>query len=106
MKKILITMAAVFAISMASAQTDPKQVPQSPQTPSTPLPPAKTEVKAKPVKDDKIQKDAVSKQPKMQGEVQPRKDELKTQDHVKGTSKPMTPDTIKPTMNRADKKKQ
>jgi len=96
-------MAAVLAISMASAQTDPKQVPQ---TPSTPLPPTKTEVKAKPVKDDKIQKDAVSKQSKMQGEVQPRKDELKTQDHVKGTSKPMTPDTIKPTMNRADKKKQ
>jgi len=106
MKKIIMTMAAVLTLSIASAQTDPKQVPQTPQTPTTPMPPAKTDIKSKPIQDSEIQTDAVNKQPKKQGEVQPRKDELKTQDHVKGTTKPMTADTIKPTMNRAGKKKQ
>ncbi|MDV6168770.1 hypothetical protein R1T16_10060 [Flavobacterium sp. DG1-102-2] len=94
MKKIFFTMAAVLTISIASAQTDPKQVPQPPQTPSTPLPPAKTDMKAKPVQDVQIQKDAVNKQPKTAGEIQPRKDELKTQDHIKGTTT-VKSDTVK-----------
>jgi len=97
MKKLILTMAAIFTIGIAAAQTDPKQVQQPPQTPSTPLPPPKTEIKDKPIKDSEIQNDAVNRQPKMQGEIQPRKDELKTQNHVKSTSNPATVnDTVKP----------
>ncbi|MHA3787618.1 hypothetical protein ACX0HA_05345 [Flavobacterium hauense] len=94
MKKILLTMAAILVLGIASAQTDPKQVPPAP---STPMPPPKTELKDKPVKDEEIQKDAVNRQPKKQGEIQPRKDELKTQNHVKSTPQPSTlNDTVKP----------
>jgi hypothetical protein len=108
MKKIILTMAAILTIGIASAQTDPKQVPQPPQTPSTPLPPPppKTEIKDKPVKDAEIQNDAVTKQPKKQGEIQPRKDELKTQGHVKSTSQPATVnDTVKAVKKNAKTKK-
>lgn len=107
MKKIILTMAAIFTIGIASAQTDPKQVPQSPQTPSTPLPPPKTEIKDKPIKDAEIQNDAVNKQPKKQGEVQPRKDELKTQGHVKSTPMPTTvSDTVKAVKKTSKSKKE
>lgn len=106
MKKTFMTLAAIFSISMAFAQTDPKQVPQPPQTPSTPVTP-KTEIKDKPVKDEEIQNDAVNKQPKPAGEVQPRKDEIKTQDHVKSTSRPETvTDTVKAVKKDKKKKKQ
>lgn len=94
MKKLILSMAAIFTMGIAVAQTDPKQ---PPQTPSTPPPPPKTELKNNPVKDEEIQNDAVNKQPKMQGEIQPRKDELKTQNHVKSTTPPSTlNDTVKP----------
>jgi hypothetical protein len=106
MKKILMTLAALLTLSIASAQTDPKQVPLPPQTPTTPMPPAKTDIKSKPIQDSEIQTDAVNKQPKKQGEVQPRKDELKTQDHVKGTTKPVASDTIKSTKSQSKKRKQ
>jgi hypothetical protein len=97
MKNLILTMAAIFTVGIAAAQTDPKQVPQPPQAPSTALPAPKTEIKGKPVKDAEIQNDAVNKQPKMQGEVQPRKDELKTQNHVKSTPNPsVVNDTVKP----------
>lgn len=99
MKKIILTMAAVLTLSIASAQTDPKQVPQPPQTP-----PVKTDSKLKPVKDAEIQKDAVNKQSKKAGEVQPRKDEIKTREHVKSTTKPSTPDTIRPTRNEPNRR--
>jgi hypothetical protein len=99
MKKIILTLAAIFTMGIAAAQTDPKdpkQVLQPPQTPSTPLPPPKTDIKQKVVKDEVIQRDGVTNEPKMQGEVQPRKDELKTQGHVKSTPKPSTVnDTVK-----------
>jgi hypothetical protein len=98
MKKIILTLAAIFTIGIAFAQTDPKQVPQPPQTPLAPLPPPppKTEIKDKPIKDAEIQNDAVTKQPKKQGEIRPRKDELKTQNHVKSTSQPaIVNDTVK-----------
>lgn len=94
MKKMILTMAAILTIGVAAAQTEPRQVPQPP---TTPLPPPKTEIKDKPVKDEEIQKDGVTKEPKMQGEVQPRKDELKTQGHIKSTPNPSTVnDTVKP----------
>jgi hypothetical protein len=102
MKKIIMTLGALFSISIAIAQTDPKQVPQPTQTPATPMPP-KTEIKDKPVTDEEIQNDAVSKEPKPAGEVQPRKDEIKTQNHVKSTSRPeAVTDTVKTV--RKDKK--
>ncbi len=105
MKKTMLTMAAVLMISIASAQTNPNQVPQTPQTPSTPVPPA--ELNNKPVKDAEIQNDAVNKQPKMQGEVQPRKDELKTQNHVKSTPSPATVnDTVRAVKKNKRPKKQ
>ena len=106
MKKIILTMAAIFTLGIASAQTDPKQVPQPPQAPSTSPSPPKTDIKTKPVKDAEIQNDAVNKQAKKTGEVQPRKDEMKTQEHVKGTTKPSTPDTVKPTRTEPKKKRQ
>ena len=109
MKKIILTLAAIFIISIASAQTDPKQVPQPPQTPSTPLPPppSKTALKEKPLTDAEIQSDAVNKQPKKQGEVQPRKDELKTQNHVKSTPSPGTVnDTVRTVKKDKRAKKQ
>lgn len=89
MRKIILSLGAILTMGIASAQTDPKQPAQVPQTP----PPPKTELKAKQVKDAEIQKDAVTKQPKKEGEVQPLKDEMKTHDHVKSTSK--VKDTIK-----------
>ena len=94
MKKLILTMAAMLTIGVAAAQTNPNQPPQ-PST--TPLPPPKTELKEKPVKDEKILNDGVTKQPNMQGEIQPRKDEIKTQGHVKSTPKLSTNnDTVKP----------
>lgn len=100
MKKIILTLAAIFTVGIAAAQTDPKdtrQVPQPPQIPSTPPPLPKTDIKDKPIKDEEIQRDGVTRESKMPGEVQPRKDELKTQGHVKSTPKPSTVnDTVKP----------
>lgn len=107
MKKLILTIVAVFSLTIAAAQTDPKSVPQPPQTPSTPVQPAKTDVKTKKlVKNADIQNDAVSKQPKAQGEVQPRKDEMKTQGHAKGSKKPAVKDTLKPTMNEPGTRRQ
>lgn len=109
MKKIILTLAAIFTIGIASAQTDPKLVPQPAQTPSTPLPPppSKTALKEKPVSDAQIQVDAVNKQAKKQGEIQPRKDELKTQNHVKGTPSPATvSDTVRAVKKDKRAKKQ
>lgn len=81
MKKIIFTLGAMLAFSITSAQTDPEQ-PQQPQAPpETP----KTDIQPKTLKDAEIQNDAVSNNPKKPGEAQPRKDELKTQGHVKST---------------------
>lgn len=100
MKKIILSLAAIFTMGIAAAQTDPKdpkQMPQPPQAPSTPLTPPQTDSKQKAVKDQEIQRDGVTREPKMPGEVQPRKDELKTQGHVKSTPKPSAvSDTVKP----------
>lgn len=101
MKKLILTMAAIFSLTIAAAQTNPNTVPQTPATPT------KTDVKAvKPVKDAELQNDAVNKQPKKQGEIQPRKDEIKTQDHAKSSQKPAVKDTLKPTMNEPGTRRQ
>ncbi|HYD90135.1 MAG TPA: hypothetical protein VEA37_01450 [Flavobacterium sp.] len=102
MKKIFITLGAVLAFGIASAQTDPKQ-PQQPQAPpETP----KADIKPKSLEDAEIQNDAVSNNPKKPGEVQPRKDELKTQGHVKSTLHTEgVQDTVRP-VKKAKKKRQ
>ena len=86
MKKILLTLGAMLVFSIASAQTDPKKPPTLRGPPETP----KSDIQPKSLEDAEIQNDAVSNNPKKPGEVQPRKDELKTQDHVKATPKPDT----------------
>lgn len=107
MKKLILTAAAVFSLTIAAAQTDPKQVPQPVQPTATPVQPAKTDLKAKkPIKEADMQTDAVTRQQKVQGEVQPRKDEIKTQNHAKSTSKPAVMDTLKPTMNEPTRRRQ
>lgn len=107
MKKLILTVAAVFSLTIAAAQTDPKQVPQPAQPTATQTQPAKTAVKAKkPIKEADMQTDAVTRQQKVQGDVQPRKDEIKTQNHAKSTSKPAVMDTLKPTMNEPARKRQ
>ena len=107
MKKLILTVAAVFSLTIAAAQTDPKQVPQPTQTPAAQQKSTKTDIKAKkPIKDAELQNDAVTKQQKTQGDVQPRKDEIKTQNHAKSTSKPAVMDTLKPTMNEPTRRRQ
>ena len=103
MKKTIFTLGAVLAFGIASAQTDPKQPPTPQAPPETP----KTDIPQKSVGDAEIQNDAVSNNPKKPGEVQPRKDELKTQDHVKSTPQPETvTDTAKVVKKRNKKIRQ
>lgn len=90
MKKIMITLGAILTFGIASAQVPPSQ-PQ--QTQPDPVPTVKD-------KDKKTKKDATMQQavdpakPVTTDQVQPRKDELKTRDHVKSTP---NPDTMKDT---------
>lgn len=100
MKKIFLTLGAVLVFSIASAQTDPKQA-QVPQTP-----PATTKIETdKTVKEVEITKDAIDKDAKPEGQVQPRKDEIKTREHVKSVPKPATAtDTVK-AVNKTKRKK-
>ena len=60
MKKIILTLGAVLAFGIASAQTDPKQPPQPQAPPETP----KTDIQPKSLEDAEIQNDAVSNNPK------------------------------------------
>jgi len=85
MKKIILTFGAVLAFGMASAQTNPQQL----QTDKNPMP-GKTDVVQKEAQQQAVIKpDARSKQA-VQGDdqVQSRKDEMVTNDHVKSTSVP------------------
>ena len=103
MKKIIFTLGAMLAFGIASAQTDPKQPPQPQAPPETP----KTDIQPKSLEDAEIQNDAVSNNPKKPGEVQPRKDEIKTQNHVKATPRPETvKDTAKAVKPKKKKRQQ
>lgn len=102
MKKIILTLGAMLAFGIASAQTDPKQ-PQQPQAPpETP----KTDIQPKSLEDAEIQNDAVSNNPKKPGELQPRKDEIKTQGHVKSTPKADKEKDTTKTVKKSKKKRQ
>lgn len=101
MKKIFLSLAALFIVGVAYAQTDPNQppVPPSPQETTK----AETRNTKKPVE---LSKDAVDNQQKPEGRVQPRKDEIKTQDHVKSTPIPeRKKDTVKQLKKDSRKKK-
>lgn len=74
MKKIILSLAAVLAFGIASAQTEPKPVKREP---------AKTNSET-----DKAKKDAEIQSNILGDTVQARKDEIKTRDHVKSTPDP------------------
>jgi hypothetical protein len=90
MKKIILSMAAVLTFGIASAQVPPSQPQQTQPDPNA------TTTPDRPKKDTNVQNDVVDPTRAPQGnEVQPRKDELKTRDHVKSTPSPaITRDTI------------
>lgn len=79
MKRIILSLAAVLTFGIASAQTEPKSTkPLQPEVQKT------TDVKDKAKEDAEMQND-VNKDP--EASVVPKKDELKTRDHVKSTPK-------------------
>ena len=92
MKKILLTLGAVLTFGIASAQVPPSQPQQTQPDPVTTKKDAETKAK----KDANVQNNAITPTRAPQGnEVRPRKDELKTRDHVKSTPSPsITKDTI------------
>lgn len=97
MKKILMTLGAILTFGIASAQVPPSQ-PQ--QTQPDPVPTVKDKDK-KTNKDANIQNQVIDPaKPVTTDQIQPRKDELKTRDHVKSTP---DPNTVKDTA--ADRKK-
>lgn len=70
MKRIIVTLTALLTFGMASAQTEPKPIKREPAK--------TTEIPDKAKKDAEIQN--------MPGDTaMPRKDEIKTRDHVKST---------------------
>lgn len=85
MKKIFLSLAAMLTFGIASAQISPTQ-PQQTQPD-----PVNTTNPANPKKDTNVKNDVLDPAKPLQGnEVPPRKDELKTRDHVKSTQSPAT----------------
>jgi hypothetical protein len=81
MKKMILSLAAMLMFGIASAQTGPTTTrPVQPEAPKTGM-----EEKDKVKKDAEIQND-VNQDPEKK--VVPKKDELKTRDHVKSTPDP------------------
>lgn len=92
MKKLILA-AALFAFGAGYSQTDPKQAPQQTQNPAQTVP-------DKTNQDAEIQNDVINRQATPATDVQPRKDELKTRDHVKSTPDPAV---LKDTINQKKK---
>jgi hypothetical protein len=87
MKKIFLSLAAMLTFGIASAQISPAQPQQTQPDPANTATDANTKAK----KDANVQNDVVNPSAAPQGnDVQPRKDELKTRDHVKSTPDPST----------------
>ncbi|WP_129583035.1 hypothetical protein [Flavobacterium cyanobacteriorum] len=85
MKKILVTLAAVLAFGVASAQVPPGQPQQTQPDPTG------TTADDRAKKDADVQNDVLDPAKAPQGNhVTPRKDEIKTRDHVKSTPDPAT----------------
>lgn len=91
MKKIFFSLAAVLVFSAAQAQTAPQQVPPAKQVPTAP-----GVIDNGTNKSTTIKPDAVSKQDAdgTTTGTQPRKDQLKTNDHVKSTPVKTAGDTV------------
>ena len=85
MKKVFLSLGALLVFGIASAQTDPQQTQTQtqPKTKTTTQQNDKTEVKGAVVND--VKKTGADSEM-----VQPRKDELKTRDHVKSTPETTT----------------
>jgi hypothetical protein len=95
MRKLILSAAALLTFGLASAQTGTTTTPQS-QTPAN----TGTGQMDKAKTDPATSNDVVTKQNAKQNnnEVQPRKDEIKTQDHVKSTPSPsIVQDTVRTT---------
>ena len=103
MKTIFLSAVAILAFGMASAQTDPKQVPQttaSPQNPATTTPEMN-----KSQTDAELQNDVMQRQNEQGEVIQSRKAEVKT-DHIKATPDvERVRDTVKTTTRKTAKKR-
>lgn len=86
MKKIILSAIAMLAFGIASAQTDPKTPPVAPTPPSPQVTPEEKKANADANVQNQIPQ--TSEQRREMDGAQPRKDELKTRDHVKSTPDP------------------
>lgn len=83
MKKIVLSLAAVFSFGIAAAQVPPGQPAQTPDAVNTVTDP---DTKAK--KDADIQNNVVNPAAAPLNDPEPRKAEIKTRNHVKSTPDP------------------
>ncbi|TRW25166.1 hypothetical protein FMM05_07620 [Flavobacterium zepuense] len=97
MKKIFLSLAALFAFGIAQAQTTPAQEQPAKQVPSK----TTEEVVQKNKKEMEIKPDAAHKNERKLDGTQTRKDEMITNDHVKSTS---APEKVTDTTQTATKK--
>jgi len=86
MKKIFLSLAALFAFGIAQAQTAPAQEQPAKQVPSK----TTDEVVQKNKKEMEVKPDAVNKNEVQTDGTQSRKDKMITNDHVKVTPAPET----------------
>lgn len=86
MKKIILSAIAMLAFGIASAQTEPKTPPVAPTPPSPQVTPEEKKANADANMQNQIPQNSQQRM-EMDG-AQPRKDVLKTQDHVKSTPDP------------------
>lgn len=87
MKKIILSLAAMLTFGIASAQIDPAQPQQTQPDPAKGVEPdTKNKVDTK--VDVPIDPATQNSQTGVIDDTQPRKDELKTRDHVKSTPDP------------------
>jgi len=103
MKRLMLALAAMLTFGVASAQINPAQPQQTQPDPADAVAPAD----AKNTADKKVdvQVDATSRQETTVDGVQPRKDEIKTEDHVKSTPDPSTVQDKEKTPVKKNRKK-
>ncbi len=81
MKNIIITLGAVLCFGLANAQTPVKEVLEEPKNPAKNTTPKVIEE----VKEEaEIKRDVINKEDK-DLDIQPRKDQIRTREHVKST---------------------
>ena len=97
MKKIFLSLAALFAFGMAMAQTTPMQDQPAKQVPSK----TTEDVVQKNQKEMEVKPDAINKNDVKADGTQSRKDKMITNDHVKSTP---APERVADTSKTATKK--